>query len=229
VALHFNDLDIGGNGTTNADKAAMSIGSVNPLNYLQSIVSRALQGVGSTANKINNSLSGTDALSAVAQAPDNGRLSPFVQMMNELQQLQQTDPTKYQQVTQQIATSLQSASQTAQAQGNTTAATQLGQLATDFTDASKSGQLPNIQDLAQAVGGQHHHHHHHAHAAAANSDSTASTSSSTSSSTASSDASQTVNQLLAAFQTGGAQSDALNPMSIIMSTLSSAGIGGSNG
>jgi hypothetical protein len=38
-----------------------------------------------------------------------------------------------------------------------------------------------------------------------------------------------VNQLLAAFQTGGAQSDALNPMSIIMSTLSSAGIGGSNG
>jgi hypothetical protein len=150
-------------------------------------------------------------------------------MMNELQQLQQTDPTKYQQVTQQIATSLQSASQTAQAQGNTTAATQLGQLATDFTDASKSGQLPNIQDLAQAVGGHHHHHHHHAHAAAVNSDSTASTSSSTSSSTASSDASQTVNQLLAAFQTGGAQSDALNPMSIIMSTLSSAGIGGSNG
>lgn len=207
----------------------MSIGSVNPLNYLQTILSSALQGVGSTAKKINNSLSGTDALSSVAQAPDNGRLSPFVQMMSELQQLQQTDPTKYRQVTQQIATSLQSASQTAQAQGNTTAATQLGQLAADFTDASKSGQLPNIQDLAQAVGGQHHHHHHHAHAAAADSDSTAGASSSTSSSTSSSSASQTMSQLLAAFETGSTQSDALNPMSIIMSTLSSAGISGPKG
>ena len=72
--------------------------------------------------------------------------------MSTLQQLQQSDPTKYQQVTQQIATNLQSAAQTAQAEGNTTAANQLNQLATDFTNASQSGQLPNVQDLAQAIG-----------------------------------------------------------------------------
>jgi hypothetical protein len=207
----------------------MSIGSVNPLNYLQSILSSAMQGIGSTTNKASNTLSGTDALSSVTQVSDNGRLSPFAQMMSELQQLQQSDPAKYQQVTQQIATSLQSASQTAQTQGNTTAATQLGQLSTDFTNASKSGQLPNVQDLAQAVGvGGHHHHHHHAHAASTDSDATSSASanSSTSSSTS---ANQTLSQILAAFQTGGAQSDTLDPTSIIMSTLSSAGISGSNG
>ncbi len=81
--------------------------------------------------------------------------------MNTLQQLQQSNPTNYQQVTQQIATNLQAAAQTAQSEGNTTAANQLNQLATDFTNASTSGQLPNIQDLAQAMGGHHHHHHHH--------------------------------------------------------------------
>ena len=144
-------------------------------------------------------MNGIDALSSVAQQPDNSRLSPFAQLMSTLQQLQQSDPAKYQQVTQQIATNLQSAAQTAQSDGNTTAATQLNQLAGDFTTASKSGQLPNIQDLAQAIGGGHHHHHH-AHAASADSDST--------SSSASTSASQTPSPLLAAFQTNGTQSAA---------------------
>jgi hypothetical protein len=128
--------------------------------------------------------------------------------MNTLQQLQQSDPTKYQQVTQQIATNLQAAAQTAQSSGNTTAATQLNQLATDFTNASKSGQLPNIQDAAQAMGGHHHRHHHHS----------GGTSSSNSSNS-------TLDQLLAAFQTSGTQNDSLDPMSIILNTLSTSGIG----
>ncbi len=51
-----------------------------------------------------------------------------------------------------MAINLQSVAQTATADGNTTAASQLRQLATDFTNASQSGQLPNIQDRAQAVG-----------------------------------------------------------------------------
>ena len=193
----------------------MSIGSINPLSnsYLQSILTSAVQGAGLTANATGNNRSGIDALSSVAQPPDNSRLSPFAQLMSELQQLQQSDPAKYRQVTQQIATNLQSAAQTAQADGNTTAATQLNQLASDFTSASTSGQLPNIQDLAKAIGGGHHHHHH-AHAASADSDST--------SSSASASASQTPSPLLAAFQTGGAQSAAVNPMSIIMQTLPSA-------
>jgi hypothetical protein len=188
----------------------MSIGSINPLsnnNYLQSILTSAIQSTGLTANSANSSLS-TSASSSVSQSPDNSRLSPFAQLMSELQQLQQSDPSKYQQVTSQIATNLQTASQTAAAAGDTTAATQLNQLATDFSSASKNGQLPNVQDLAQAVGGHHHHHHHHA------------------SSASSSGTSQALSQILAAFQTPGTQSTATDPMSIIMSTLSSAGITG---
>ena len=186
----------------------MSISPVNNVsNYLQSVLSTTLQGAGLTTKTNASSL----------QLPsDNSQLSPFVQAMNTLQQLQQSDPTKYQQVTQQIATNLQAAAQTAQSSGNTTAANQLTQLATDFTNASTSGQLPNFQDLAQAASG--HHHHHHAHAApAASSDS------------ATNSASQSLSQLLTGLQSNGASSDALNPMNIILNTLSTAGIGSSVG
>jgi hypothetical protein len=198
----------------------MSIGSLNPLSntYLQSILTSAIQGTGLTTNSANNSLS-TSAASSITQAPDNSQLSPFAQLMSQLQKLQQTDPAKYQQVTGQIATNLQTAAQTATAAGNTTQAAQLTQLSNDFSSASKSGQLPNMQDLAQAVGG-HHHHHHHAEPASTT-DPT-----STSSTTSTSSPSQTLSQLLGAFQTNGAQSAATDPTSIIMSTLSSAGITG---
>jgi hypothetical protein len=198
----------------------MSIGSLNPLSnsYLQSILTSAIQGTGLTTNSANNSLS-TSAASSITQAPDNSQLSPFAQLMSELQKLQQTDPAKYQQVTQQIATNLQTAAQTATAAGDTTMAAQLTQLSNDFSSASKSGQLPNMQDLAQAVGGHHHHHHHHAEPASTDPTSTSST-------TSTSSASQTLSQLLGAFQTNGAQSAATDPTSIIMSTLSSAGITG---
>lgn len=195
--------------------------SISPLNLgsLQSIVGTALQSVGLSTNA-NNSVSSSSSTSSVQQ-PDNGRLSPFAQVMSTLQQLQQSNPTQYQQVTQQIAANLQSASQTAQADGNTTLASQLNQLGTDFSNASQSGQLPNVQDLAQAVGGGHHHHHH-AHAASSDSDSS-------STSSTSSTSNQSLSQLLAAFQasafqSAGNTSDSLNPMSIINNTLSSAGI-----
>jgi hypothetical protein len=101
---------------------------------------------------------------------DSSQLSPFAQLMSTLQQLQQSNTAEYQQVTQQIATNLQAAAQTATADGNTTAATQLNQLSTDFTNASTSGQLPNAQSLAQALGGGHHHHHFHADSAGAQGD-----------------------------------------------------------
>ena len=197
----------------------MSIGSLNPLSntYLQSILTSAIQGTGLTTNSANNSLS-TSGTSSITQAPDNSQLSPFAQLMNELQKLQQTDPAKYAQVTGQIATNLQTAAQTATAAGNTTQATQLTQLSNDFSSASKSGQLPNVQDLAQAVGGHHHHHHH---AAAPPTDPTSTDGTSTTSS-----GGQSLSQLLAAFQTNTPQTAATDPMSIIMSTLSSAGITG---
>ena len=203
----------------------MSLGSISGLtsSYLQSLVSTAIQKAGVSSGD-TSSLASLAAVSA--QQPDNGQLSPFAQLMSTLQQLQQSDPTKYQQVTQQIADNLKTAASTAQSDGNTTAATQLTQLATDFTNASENGQLPNIQDLAQAIGGGHHHHHHHARAASS-SDSTGSSSTSSDSSGSSStatSASDLLKQLLAAFQSNGVQNSALDPMSIIESTLQNAGI-----
>jgi hypothetical protein len=191
---------------------AMSTSSINNLSgsYLQSILGTAFQDAGLTSVKINDA-------SSTSLQPDKSRLSTFAQLMSTLQQLQQTDPAKYQQVTQQIATNLQNAAQTAQADGNTSAATQLNKLAADFSNASQSGQLPNMQDLAKAVGGHHHHGHHHAQAASTDPDNSSS-----------STTSQALSQLMSAFQTNATQNDAFNPTSIIMNTLSSAGITSSN-
>ena len=179
------------------------ISSINNLSssYLQPILN------GPAANSQSST-----ATSSVTAQPENGQLSPFAQLMGTLQQLHQSNPTEYQQVTQQIAANLQNAAQTAAADGNSTQATQLNQLASDFSSASQSGQMPNMQDLSQAIGGGHHHHHHaHAASSDANSDS-------------SSSASQTLSQQLAAYQTNSTQNEATNPMTIIMNTLSSAGI-----
>lgn len=207
----------------------MSTGSINNLasTYLQSIIGTALQATGLSAKTTSNSVSA----SALQTQPDNGQLSPFAQLMSTLQQLQQSNPTQYTQVTSQIATNLQSAAQTATADGNTSAASQLTQLATDFTNASTSGQLPNIQDLAQAVGGGGHHHHHHFHAESGSSSdsssgasSTSSTGSTSSTSSTSSSSTSPLDQLLAAFQANSSQNNSFNPMSIIMNTLSTAGI-----
>ena len=203
----------------------MSSVSMNTLSnsYLQSILSR-LQNASLTTNEPSNS-PGSVVASTSTQQTDSTQLSPLAQILTTLQQLQQSNPTEYKQVTAQIATNLTSAAATAQAEGNTTAATQLNQLATDFTNASQSGQLPNIQDLAQAVGG-HHHHHHHAQAAASDSDTSSSSSSdATSSSASSTTASQLTSELLAAMQASGAQSGSLNPLNIILNTLSQAGLG----
>lgn len=202
----------------------MSTSSINNLNnsYLQSILGTALKGTGLSSNSTSNGVSGV-----ASQQQDNGQLSPFAQLMSTLQQLQQSNPTEYKQVTEQIATNLQNAAKTATTDGNSTAASQLTQLATDFTNASQSGQLPNVSDLAQAIGGGHHHHHgHHASSVSStDSDSSSSSSSPTStSSTSSSNSSSPLDQLLAAFQSNATQNESLNPMSVITNTLASAGI-----
>jgi hypothetical protein len=186
---------------------------MNSLNsYLQSIAGTALQGTSPT-NKTTKT-SSTDAASLLQ--PDNGRLSSFAQLMSTLQQLQQSDPAQYQQVAQQIATNLKGVAQTAQADGNTTAANQLNQLSTDFSNASQTGQLPNMQDLAHAIRGGHHHHHVQAASSDPNSSSTSAASSSSSSAS--------MDQLLAAFQANTSQNEAIDPMTVIMNTLSNSGI-----
>lgn len=194
----------------------MSTHAVNNLspNYLQSLVNNTIQNAGGSNNAA--------ALSALAPQQDSGALSPFAQLLSTLQQLQQSDPAKYKQVTAQIATNLAAASQIATAEGNTGAATQLNQLVTDFTNASNTGQLPNIQDLAQATqqgqvqgGGGHHGHHHHGGGYDATTTSTTTTSTTT--------PNQTLSQLLSAYQSNGStQNDSLNPLSIISKTLETA-------
>lgn len=152
--------------------------------------------------------SATSSGVSAVNGQDSSQLSPFAQLLSMLQHLQQSNPAQYQQVTQQIAKNLTTAAATATKDGNTAEATQLSTLAKDFTTASASGQLPNVQDLATAIGGGHHHH---AHASSGDS-------------AASSSANQTLQQLLASFQSGSSQNSSTNPLSIIMSTLSSAGI-----
>jgi hypothetical protein len=153
----------------------------------------------------NNTTASTTAASALTsvQQPDSGQLSSFAQLAGTLQQLQQSNPAGYTQVTQKIAANLQSAAQTAQASGNTTAATQLNQLATDFSNASATGQLPNLQDLAHAVGGNHGHRNATSNGSA-------------------------VDQLLTSLQSGSSQNSSVNAASIIQSTLTSAGVTTSN-
>jgi hypothetical protein len=182
------------------------MGSINNLTNipLTPILPSALP----TAREVSDKAAG--GTTGIGASSDKSQLSPFAQLVSTLQQLQQSDPAKYQQVTQQIATNLQSAAQTDQANGNTTAANQLKQLAADFSNASKSGQLPNFQDLAKAVGG--HHHHHHGHANSADSDGS------------SSSATQAVNQLLLTQPPNGTVSSSLNPFTIIQKALSNAGI-----
>jgi hypothetical protein len=196
------------------------MGTINNLssNYLQSILNNAVQNSG-----LNSNSASAVGASPAALPTDNQQLSPFAQLVSQLQQLQQSDPTKYQQVTQQIATNLQSAAQTAQADGNTTASSQLNQLSTDFSNASTSGQLPNLQDLAQATTGHHHHGggHHHAHAAKSDPDSSSTDPTNISS------LSQTLGQLLSGLQTDGTANSSLDPMAIILNTLSSAGLSSS--
>ena len=116
--------------------------------YAQSIV-RVLQNAGIIGGAGENG-----AISVVPQ--DNSQVSPLGQVLGALGQLQQSNPAEYQQLTAQIAANLTTAAQTAQTAGNTTAASGLTQLATDFTTASQTGQLPNIQDLAQALRGGGH-------------------------------------------------------------------------
>src|SRR5580704_1938173 len=158
----FQQLGDFKDGSPNALTPGMSTSALSTLSnlsssYLQSILGTALNAVGLSPNQ-------SSSASSSAQQPDSGQLSPFTQLLSTLQQLQTSNPTEYQQITQQIATNLQTAAQTATTQGNTAAAAQLTQLSNDFTQASQNGQLPSVSDLAQAIGGHHHHGHHHFHA-----------------------------------------------------------------
>lgn len=202
----------------------MSINPVSSLtnnSYLEQILNSALQTYGASANTSNSN----NAVSLAGQNSDASQLSPFAQILSTLQELQQSNPTEYATLTQQIATNLQIAAQTDTADGNTSGASELTQLANDFTTASTSGQLPIISDLAQAIGGGAQGPPPPPPAT----DSSSSDSSSTSSMSSSSASSifQQLEQLLASLQASGNTSQSLTPQSIILQTLANAGISSS--
>lgn len=197
----------------------MSIGPLIGLasGYIQSLFASP----SSTSTSTNTTSAG---LTSASGTQDTNQLSPFAQVLGSLQQLQQSNPSQYQQVTQQISNNLQTASQSATANGNTGLASELTQLSSDFKNASTSGQLPNVQDLAQAIGGGRHHHHSGGSPGGSTASSSTSTSTTPGSSdSAASDLSQLI-QSLNSSQTGTIANNSLNPLSIIDNTLSSAGI-----
>jgi hypothetical protein len=89
-------------------------------------------------------------------------LSKPGQLFSQLQNLAQTDPTKFKEVTAEIASQLKdaAASQTGKQ------AAFLNELAGRFDAASQSGKMSDLKPpQAQAQASGHHHHHHHAQAA----------------------------------------------------------------
>ena len=105
--------------------------TIGGLNSLYSTVSGILGG----ASNSSSSASAANT-SSTSQITDSQQFSPAAMMLSLLQQLQQSNPAEFQQVTSQIATNLQAAAKTAQSAGNSTLATQLNQLGSDFQNVS---------------------------------------------------------------------------------------------
>jgi hypothetical protein len=80
-------------------------------------------------------------------------VSPFAQLLSQLQQLQQTDPAKLKTVLTDVANALQGAAQQAGSQGQF-----LAGVASRFQEAAQTGDLSLLQPA-----GRHHGHHHHHH------------------------------------------------------------------
>jgi len=202
----------------------MSLNAVSniPDPYLQSLYNNALSLSAANSTTAAAGSGNVDPSSLALPQDSSAQLSPFAQMLTSLQNLQQSDPARYKQVTAQIATDLQDAAKTATADGNTAQAGHLNQLSTDFSKASQDGSLPNIGDLAKAAGGAHGHHHHHMGPPPSSSgDSTDATD--PNDATTAGDLSKQISAFLAN-STSSAPGSALDPMSIIGNVLNSGGV-----
>jgi hypothetical protein len=87
---------------------------------------------------------------------DSAQLSPMATLLNQLQQLQQTDPTKFKSVMSSIADTLKADAQNATGPK----AQHLNDLANKFSQAAQTGQMPDFQPPGQQQGASGHHHHH---------------------------------------------------------------------
>ncbi len=183
--------------------------SVN-VNALSNVSDTYLQTLLSVKGKNDGTRTNQSSLTLPQDA--NPQLSPLAQVMSKLQQLQQQNPAEYQKVTQDIATNLQKAAQTAQADGNIPEADKLNQLAAPFQSASTTGQPLNMKDVAQAVG--HHHHHHHGAPPPNGADADSSAAG------ISTGSNQSPSPAGSVFAANSTQSDSLNPVAIMLNSLS---------
>ena len=94
---------------------------------------------------------GTTSVSASVSygSQDSVQLSPIAQFVAQLQNIQESNPTEYPSVLSQIASKLQTVADSAAQSGDSYTASGYNTLVKDFTNAAKSGNLPNIQDLVQ--------------------------------------------------------------------------------
>ena len=112
------------------------------------------------ASNNNNATANLNPASVSQPQGDSPDISPAAQFLSMLQQIQQQDPAKFQQIISQITTQLQTAAKNAANGGDTSRADQLNQLASQFQSAASNGQLPSVQTLQQAGLAGHHGHHH---------------------------------------------------------------------
>lgn len=116
----------------------------------------------SSNSALSNISSSSRPVSSVAQQADASGLSPTAGFLSELQQLQTQSPSQFQQLVAAISNNLTQAAQAAANGGNTTRASQLNTLATQFQNAAQGGSIPTAQDLQKAgLSGRHHHHGGH--------------------------------------------------------------------
>ena len=137
-----------------------SISSLNTLMMQQMTQAAGLSNV--TDTSLNAVLQQLASPSTTTQGPDTVNVSQQGGLLGKLAQLEQSDPTKFKQVTADIAQKLQTAAGSASGQE----ATNLNALASKFQQASQSGNLTAFQPAQQTQTTQgatqtHHHHHHH--------------------------------------------------------------------
>ena len=88
----------------------------------------------------------TGAPSSASQA------APFAEILDNVQDLAQSNASQYQQAMQKISGNLQTAAQSAAANGQTGLAADLTNLSGDLKNVSVNWQLPNISSLSQTIG-----------------------------------------------------------------------------
>jgi hypothetical protein len=131
-----------------------------PTMYLSPILGAASQVMSMfSSNKAASSASpsapsSTDPLS-ILDSSGNVDLSQAAQVFSKLQDLSQSNPTQFKQLTTQISSQLQTEAQSATG----SASTFLSDLANQFQTASQTGNTSSLQTQTASPGGHHHGHH----------------------------------------------------------------------